>query len=79
MAWVSSSCGAQGLFSSCGVRASHCGGPLAVEHGLSVHGLLELRLAGSVVTVRVLSRPAACGIFPHPGSNPRPLQWQVDS
>ena len=52
---------------------------LAVEHGLSVHGLPELRLAGSVVMVRVLSRPGACGIFPDPGSNPRPLHWQVDS
>ena len=52
---------------------------LAVEHGLSVHGLLELQLAGSAVVVRVLSRPAACGVFPDSGSNPHPLHWQVDS
>ena len=25
-AWASSDCGKQGLFSSCGVQASHCGG-----------------------------------------------------
>ena len=38
-----------------------------------------LRSAGSVVAMRWPSCPAACGIFPDPGSNLRPLRWQADS
>ena len=30
-------------------------------------------------TAHRLSCPAACGIFPDHGSNPRPLHWQADS
>ena len=33
----------------------------------------------SVAVARVLSRPAACGIFPDQRSNPRLLHWQADS
>ena len=35
--------------------------------------------AGSVVVEHGLSCPAAYGIFPDQGLNPRPLCWQVDS
>ena len=41
--------------------------------------LQQLRLTGSVVVVRGLSGPTACGIFPVRGSNPCPLPWQEDS
>ena len=34
---------------------------------------------GSVVVVHGLSRSMACGIFPDQGSNPCPLNWQMDS
>ena len=37
------------------------------------------RRAGSVVVAHGSSCPAACGIFPDQGSNPRPLHWQADS
>ena len=37
------------------------------------------RRAGSVVVAHGPSCSAACGIFPHQGSNPCPLHWQADS
>ena len=61
--WASSSCGKQGLLSSCGVRASH--------YWLLLFQRISSRCMRSVV--------AACGIFPDQGSNPCPLHWQADS
>ena len=38
----------------------------------------DLGCAGSVAMVHRLSCSVVCGIFPDPGSNVCPLQWQVD-
>ena len=38
-----------------------------------------LHCVTGILAVRRLSCPEACGIFPDRGSNPHPLQWQVDS
>ena len=65
-AWAFSSCGEQGPLSSCGWRASHCG-------GLSCCGGPALGHAGSVVEVPGLSFSAACGTFLDQGSNRGPL------
>ena len=37
------------------------------------------RRAGSAIVAHGPSHSAACGIFPHQGSNPCPLHWQADS
>ena len=65
-AWAFSSWGEQGLFSSCGARASHCGGFSC--------GARALKHKGLVVVALRLSCPAARGIFPDQGSNPWLLQ-----
>ena len=67
-------------FSSCGER----GLLFVAVHRPLIAGLLLLqstgfRRSGSVVVVHGLSSPVACGIFPHQGLNPCPLQRQVDS
>ena len=61
----------QGLPSSCGARASHCGG-FSLQSTGSRH-------PDSAVVVHRLSCSKACGIFPDQGSNPSPLHWQADS
>ena len=43
-AGFSSSCGKQGLLSSCGVRASHCVASLVEEHGMRAQ---QLKFLGS--------------------------------
>ena len=58
-----SSCGEQGLLSSCGMQASLCG-------GFSCCGAQALGMQTSVVVVHGHRCPAACGIFPDQGSNP---------
>ena len=69
---------------SCGSRASECAGfrscgCLAPGHlGFSSCGT-QLQSTGLIVVVQGLSCPAACGIFPDPGSNPCPLHWQGES
>ena len=88
-----SSCGEQGLLSSCGVRASRhsgfsCCRAQALGHagfssaapGLSSCGswALEHRLNRTVVA-HGLSCSEACGIFPDQGLNPCFLHWQADS
>ena len=67
-----SSCGKWELLSSCGVRASHCG-------GFSCYGALTLGTQASVVVDCGLSCPETCGIFPNQESNSCPLHWQADS
>lgn len=62
-----------GLLSSGGEQASHCGGFLAAEHGLSWGHM------GSVVMAHRLSYPVACGIFPDQDLVQCPLHWEVDS
>ena len=52
---------------------------LAVEHGLQVYSLQQLRRMGSVVVAHGLSCPAACGILLDQGSNSYPLHWQAGS
>ena len=71
-AWAFSSCGKQGLLSSCSARASHGG-------GFPCWGAGDLRSVGSVLVLHGLSCPVALGIFPDQGSNLCPLHWQVDS
>ena len=68
-----------GLLSLCKVRASHCGGSFAVEHGLEAARLQWSQHKGSAAVGCGLSCPVVCGIFLDQGSNPRPLHWQVDS
>ena len=58
-----SSCGSQGLLSSCGARGSHCGG---FSWERRVWGM------GPEVEAHALSRPEARGIFQEQGSNPCP-------
>ena len=80
-----------GLFSSCGVRVSPCGGfsccraqtlghmgSVIVAHGLSGCSSWALGYAGSVVVANGLSCPA-CGVFLEQGLNPHSLHWQVGS
>ena len=67
-------------FSSCGKRGPRfiaVRGPLTIA--ASLVGSTGSRYAGSVVVAYRPSCAVACGIFPHQGSNPRPLHWQVDS
>ena len=52
----------QGLLSSCGMQASHCG-------GVPCWDLWALHTWASVVVMHGLSCPKACGIFPDQGSN----------
>ena len=49
------------------------------RHVGSVVVACGLQSAGSVVVAHGLSCSAACGILPDQGSNPCPLNWQVDS
>ena len=70
--WAFSSCGQQGLLSSCGAWASHCSGfPCCRAQAPG--------LRGAVVVEHGLSFLVACGIFPDQGSNLLPLRWQADS
>jgi len=70
--WAFSSCGKQGLLSTCGAWASHCS-------GFSYYNVQALELVGSVVVVHRLSCPADCGIIPDQGLNLHPLYWQANS
>ena len=67
-----SSCGEQGLVSTCGAWASHCS-------GFSCYNVQALELVGSVVVVHRPSCPAEYGIFPDQGLNLHPLHWQANS
>ena len=67
-----SGCGGQELLSSCGAWASHCG-------GLSCREGQALGTQASVVVEHWLTCSVACRIFLAQGSNPCPLQKQVDS
>ena len=67
-----SSCGKQGLLSSCGVWASHRG-------GFSHWGARALDSWASAIVEQRLSCSKARGIFPNQGSNLCPLPWQADS
>ena len=58
-------------FSCCGARALGMRAPVVVARGL--------QSTGSAVVVHGPSCSAACGLFPDQGSNPCPLNWQVDS
>ena len=74
----------QGLPSSCGVQASHCGGfpccgAQAVGRVGSVVVAPRLWSSGPVVVVHGLSCSASCGLFWEQGSNPCLLHWRVDS
>ena len=67
-----------GAFSSergglrCGMRASRC-------RDFSCRGARATDVWATVVGEHWLSCPSACGILPDQGSNPCPLQRQVDS
>ena len=69
--WAFSGGGEQRLVSSCGLRASHCGGFSCRARALGP--------AGSVVVAFGLSCSKACAIFPDQGQNPCPLYWHADS
>ena len=81
----------RGFFSSCGMKASPCGGfsgcrAQALEHvgfsrlwGLdSVVVVPGLQSTGSEVVARGLICSTACGICPDQGLKPRLLHWQAD-
>ena len=61
-----------GLLSSVVPRLLIAVASLAVEHGLQVYSLQQLRRMGSVVVAHGLSCPAACGILLDQGSNSSP-------
>ena len=61
------------------VAASWGGGQASHRGGFSCWGVQALGAWASVVVAHGLSCPAACGIFPDQGLNPRPLGWQADS
>ena len=84
-----SSLGEQGLLSSCGMWAAHCGGFSCC--GSRMFGLQQLwhvgpvfvapglQSTGSIVVAHGLSCSVACGIFTDQGLNPHLLHSQVDS
>ena len=79
-----SSCRKQGLLSSCGAQASHCGGfyccrAQALGHAgfsCAVHGFWS---TGSMVVAHGLSCSVAYRIFLDQRLNPGLLLWQADS
>ena len=73
-----------GLLPSCAVWVSHCGGFFCCGvRALGPTGFtgcsVWLQSTGSVAVLQGLSCPSASGVFPGQGSNPRLLQWQMDS
>ena len=73
----------RGLFSSCGVQTSPCGGfsccqAWALGLWASIAVVPRLQSTGSVVVVSGLSCSAACGIFWDQGWDPCLLHWQSD-
>ena len=87
--WLFSTCGQQGLFSSCRVWAFHCGGfsccrawalgmqaSVVVAHGLSIRGSWALGHRFSTCS-RGLNCSTACRIFPYQGSNLCLLHWHA--
>ena len=87
--WAFSSCSEQGLLSSCGAWASHCGGFTccgARALGYSGFGSCssvvvasQFYSTGSIVVAQRLGCSAACGILLNEGSNPHLLRWHSDS
>ena len=78
-----SSCGEQGLLSSCGAWVSH-GDGLSVDHWLkgawaSVVMVPGLPSTGSIAMAHELSCSTACGIFLDQGLNPCLLHGQANS
>ena len=74
------SCSERWLLSSCGARASHCGG--FSYCGVRALGLSSFSSCGTWAQQLQLPGPAAlwrCGIFLDQGSNPCLLHWQADS
>ena len=67
-----SSCGEQGLLSSCGVPATHRG-------GCSYCGAQGLKLRRRSAVVNGFNCPAICEVFPDRGLKLCPLHWQADS
>ena len=80
---LSSSCGEQGLLSSCGTHVSCCGGFFYCRAwalgctGFSSCGTYKLSSCGAQHTR--LSCSTACEIFPGQGLNLCLLHWQADS
>ena len=70
--WAFSNCSEQGLFSSKGAQASHCG-------GFSCCRAQALGNEGFGVAAHILCCSLACRIFPHQGLNPCPMHWQLNS
>ena len=73
-----SSCGEQGLLSSCGAHSSHCNcfscyRAQALKRVGSVVVAPELHSTGSIAVAHGLGCSEAGGIFPDQGSNPRLL------
>ena len=77
-AWAFSSCKDWGLFSSCGVGASHCGGFSSCGAWALGAWASESWHVCSVGVVRELCCPVAHGIFLGQESNLCPLHWPVD-
>ena len=78
-----SSCGEEGLPSSCDAQTSTCGGFSCGAQALGTWGSVAaahgLSRVGSIVVVHGLSCSATCEISLDQGSNPGPLYWQADS
>ena len=84
---VFSSCGEQGLLSSCGSQASHCGGffcckaqaPGCTGFSSCDSRALEHKFTGSVIVAHRPCCSVECGILLDQGSNLHPPPWQADS
>ena len=67
------------LLCSCRAQASHLSGFFCYGAQTRVHGLRQLRYAGSVVVAHWLSCFTSCEIFLDQGWNLCLLHWQEDS
>ena len=78
LCWVFVSMRGLPLVAASGVHSSSRHAGLSLSRPLLLWSTGSRR-AGSVVVAHGPSCPAACGIFPDQGSNPRPPHWQADS
>ena len=74
-----SSCGEQGLLSSCSSWAFHCGGFSCCGTQAQGGRFQYLQYSGSVLVAHGLSCPRVCGVFPDQGLNLCCQHWQVHS
>ena len=75
----SASCSKQGLLSSCGAQACHCGGFSCCGAPALGIGLQQLQLPGSRAQIQQAHRSSCSGIFLGHGLNQCLLHWHTAS